>query len=654
MLITKESYESSPQIEVLALLIPKLKGESLDFKDLKELVELLDLSNEEKGYVFQFAISKLKKESLTFEDLEELIRLTELSQDNDLKISIIENGIRKLKEDMLNSGRIETLVSLVESADQEVLSDDKEFSRAEYVFVTGVRRSKEESLTLKDLEKLIKLSPKLNELDVSVIYYIEMAISKLKSESFTFEDLKALVALEEKEVIKKTIIQFAIPKLKEGSLTINELKELRGLFDDYYNEEKVIEAGIPKLKEKSLTISELKELLELFASNYSKVKVIGAGIPKLKEGSLAINELKELWELFDDDYNKLKVITLVITTLKERLNIETIREIANHFTDPLNKATIFGIYFKNNKEIDIQNEAAMDQIIDIVNKESLGRYYVEVMSRMCEEVGYSASQICAFSNKLYPANETLKVEFINECLDIPAFEDDLNRDKVEEVLKGFIDKISPDKSKEILLLIENIEKKGLFSKKDILSLCSGRVKNQYQAINQFLGEKSLAKSLNKEALDSLKNDMGLDAADEKWEKETTLGALFSYYDLKDNLGLGLFVSSLEPNILKELRDNFKFPEDQLYLTSKEYKDLGVLLADKMPEMSSMQLLCDHLAAKIPPIPEISDLDHYKIVFPEYYLTNGEKIELSNARKVFLNSKFIALFREANTNSPILS
>ena len=116
------------------------------------------------------------------------------------------------------------------------------------------------------------------------------------------------------------------------------------------------------------------------------------------------------------------------------------------------------------------------------------------------------------------------------------------------------------------------------------------------------------------------------------------------------MGLGLFVSSLEPNILKELRDNFKFPEDQLYLTSKEYKDLGVLLADKMPEMSSMQLLCDHLAAKIPPIPEISDLDHYKIVFPEYYLTNGEKIELSNARKVFLNSKFIALFREANPNS----
>ncbi|MFT7087480.1 MAG: hypothetical protein ACJAZX_000914 [Rickettsiales bacterium] len=425
--------------------------------------------------------------------------------------------------------------------------------------------------------------------------------------------------------------------VKHNTINFEQFEELLALVDkNKYgdNPERRTMAGLYKAD------SILNGRLDLTVLNYEQIQKLIQYVDKLN-----FDQFKKLADLVPDTNQKSNVILAGLEKLQGNLSVEQALYLARLTTKPIFKATIVWLCFKNQKE-------NMDELISMVSDKDIDiRYNNNAMKLVCEMVGYSAEQICIFADKLYPNNELLKVELVIDCLYLPAFRDESSKKEAIAALKDFIEKITPTvdaHNDPAFNLISEVRRRAQFSEKDILDLCSGRTKTQYQAIDGLLKEKSLAESLMPETLSELKTLMGVDAEDKEWEKNTKLDALFSYYELKED-GLGLFVSSLRPEVLTDLQTNFKIPEEQLYFTSKEHGNLQALLGDQMPEIPSMQVLCDYLKAKVSDVKQYSqeDFDSYKITFPSDSIFTEEQ-------KISLNSKLASLFQSKNPSADEVS
>ncbi len=137
----------------------------------------------------------------------------------------------------------------------------------------------------------------------------------------------------------------------------------------------------------------------------------------------------------------------------------------------------------------------------------------------------------------------------------------------ENSAKNLIRALTPliNDDEAFLMMLESPRIRHLFnnSELEVLNLVKGRGRNNFRSTNEALSKVTLV-NLLEESLANLRIMFG----DTFNPEEYNLSDILAYYSLGQNLEG--FVALLSEDIKKQLRENYKLPEDAVFFTSKDY------------------------------------------------------------------------------------
>jgi len=195
------------------------------------------------------------------------------------------------------------------------------------------------------------------------------------------------------------------------------------------------------------------------------------------------------------------------------------------------------------------------------------------------------SKILDLIKHMYPMSEYMQIEFIKEIITGTA--DDVNIFKGNKQLitdlikKAAISFIDPECCLDLLRYGDRFGITVI----DILTIAKNRVRSEYGSLAEILN-RPLRGSIQPGKEQALQNLLGGLPLSE----DTTIGALFSYADMKNDLE-GFFVDLINPSIITEMKSKFKPSAQSPYMESREYNALfEAVHIEPLPQMAR---LCDY-------------------------------------------------------------